>query len=49
MSIYNDLTNDRINKHNGHNLGKEYRLDADLSFFIRICKTCNIAVLIIRE
>ena len=48
-SIYSQLENNRIAKHKGHNLGREYRLDADLDMSIRICKTCNVAVLFIDD
>ena len=45
MSIYEEIIKARHDKHIGHDLSEEYRVDADLDWRIRICRTCNIAVL----
>ena len=47
MSIYEEIIKARHDKHIGHDLSEEYRVDADLDWRIRICITCNIAVLYI--
>ena len=45
MSIYYDIMNKTYNKHKGHNLSEEYKVDGYGNQRIRICKDCNIALL----
>ena len=47
MEINEETTKARHDKHIGHDLSEEYSVDADLDWRIRICRTCNIAVLYI--
>ena len=45
MSIYEDILKAMYDKHKGHNLSKEYRVEGYLDFKIAICKDCDIAIL----
>ena len=49
MSIYDEIENAMHAKHKGHKLGRVYQVDAERDLSIRICETCDIAVLFIKE